>query len=649
MKRITFLLPSVGIVFLMWAVFAEARDNGRAIPPPDSFVFQAEDPDEEKEDDKDEDKDADKESASDKKESEKKSEEAASKDEAAEKSDAKAEEKPSDSKAEDADKEKKESTEKAASESGAAKEEKKPEAKKEEPAKRKTHKVEPKRLKVEVPLDGVFVAREMEEVPLRPETWTTYEIVEVVEHGQKVREGETLIKFDNEKLNEAIDDLELEQRLNDLAIRRTEEELPRMETTLKMDFEQADRSNREAQEDFERYNEIDRPMTVRSAEFMVKYYNFMLDYERDELEQLEKMYEADDLTEETEEIVLKRQRNSVEFAEFSLDNAKIRRDETLNVRLPRYDIQIKEALERAELALARAKMALSIDLNRARYELEQRKVARAKSLDRHSKLIEDRGLMEIKAPAEGIVFYGQCVNGRWAETASLINKYKPHNNVSPGSILMTIVKSRPVSITSTVDEAKRPEVADGQKTLIALPAEGSDRLDGKVKSISAIPVSQGKFEINIELDQEEIPDWVVAGMSCKIQVKTYDNKDALAVPKAAIHEDEDDPNTKYVWLVDPDDEKAKPERRDVTVGKRSGDDVEIVKGLAKGDVISLEDEKKKMEEEAKKAEAKKAEAKKAEAKKAEEESKKAKEESKKANDESKKADDESKKAEEDKE
>ncbi len=77
------------------------------------------------------------------------------------------------------------------------------------------------------------------------------------------------------------------------------------------------------------------------------------------------------------------------------------------------------------MALARAKMALALDLNRARYELEQRKKARTKSLDRHAKLLEDRGLMEIKSPADGIVFYGQCVNGRWADTPSLINKYKP--------------------------------------------------------------------------------------------------------------------------------------------------------------------------------------------------------------------------------
>ena len=350
---------------------------------------------------------------------------------------------PAEKKDADAEKESGESTEKkpettekkeaeAAKEPAGEKTEAKAEAKpdaKPEPAKRKTHKVEPKRLKVEVPLEGVFVARKMTEVPLRPEAWTSFEIEEVAEHGEKVREGETLFKFDDEKLAEAIADLELEQRLNELAIRRSEEELPRMEKQLKMDFDLAERSNREAKEDFDRYNEIDRPETIKSAEFMVKYYGFMLDYEKDELDQLEKMYAADDLTEETEEVVLKRQRNSVEYAEYSLENAVLRRDETLKVMLPRYDIAIKESLERAEMALARAKTALAVDLNRARYELEQRKEARTKSLDRHAKLLEDRGLMEIKSPADGIVFYGQCVNGRWGETSQLINKYKPHGTV----------------------------------------------------------------------------------------------------------------------------------------------------------------------------------------------------------------------------
>jgi multidrug efflux pump subunit AcrA (membrane-fusion protein) len=244
-------------------------------------------------------------------------------------------------------------------------------------------------------------------------------------------------------------------------------------------------------------------------------------------------------------------------------------------------------------------MALSLDLDRARSELEQRKKARTKALDRHAKILGDKELMEIKSPADGIVFYGQCVNGRWSDTPSLINRYKPHSNATANSILMTIVEPRPLSVTSTIDESKRPDVSDGQKIKISLPLEGADRVSGEVKSISPIPVGAGKFEINFDLTQDQIPDWVVAGMTCKVQITTYDKADALVVPKKAVHDDKDDPDQHYVWLVDPDDTEAKPERRTVKLGKRNADEVEIVKGLKKGDVISLDDESEKTKAEEK--------------------------------------------------
>jgi multidrug efflux pump subunit AcrA (membrane-fusion protein) len=310
------------------------------------------------------------------------------------------------------------------------------------------------------------------------------------------------------------------------------------------------------------------------------------------------MYKADDLTEATEEIVLKRQRNKVEFAEFNMQEAKLETEEMVRVRIPRMDVSIKEAVDRAGLAKARAQMALSLDLSRARYELEQRKKLRTKSVDRHTKLLADKELMEIKSPADGIVFYGQQQNGRWSETPSLIARYKPKSNVSGGSVLMTIVESRPLYITSTFEEGKRPEIANAEKVKVSLPAEGHDRLSGDVKSISPIEVSPGKFEITFDVKQEQIPKWVVPGMSCKVQVTTYDKKDALVVPKKAVHDDKDDPDQHYVWLVKADEEEAKPERRNVKLGKRKDEDVEIVKGLKKGDVISLDDEEAKEKEKA---------------------------------------------------
>jgi multidrug resistance efflux pump len=455
---------------------------------------------------------------------------------------------------------------------------------------RKTHKVDTKRLKVEVPLDGTFVARKMEEVVLRPEVWTSFEIKEIVEHGSKVHRGQVLVKFDDERIKEAIDDLELDQRLNELAIRRAEEDLPRQERSIALALENAERTDKETKQDYARYNEIDRPMVLKSVENSLRRSQFNLDYEKDELEQLEKMYAADDLTEETEEVVLKRQRNLVSFAEFSLENAKLNRDEILSILLPRLDIQMKQSLETAEIALARAKMASAIDVNRGRYELEQRKQARSQSLERHAKLIKDRGLMEIKSPADGIVYYGQCVDGRWADMASLINRLRPHNNVTAGSVMMTVLESRPLIVLANVDEAKRPEIAVDQKVKISPPAEGSAKLDGKISKVSPVPTGAGRFAVELELTSEVVPEWIVAGMTCKLRITAYDKADAVAVPKAAVRSDEDDEDKKFVWIVDADDAEVKPVRRDVTVGKTSGNDTEILKGLKKGETISLEDE-----------------------------------------------------------
>lgn len=504
-------------------------------------------------------------------------------------------EKPSEAKAEKKEKDSAEPKTEAKSKEKAAHEDDAKVAKPAKPAakKRKTHKVDTKRMKIDVPLDGMFVAGKMTEVPFRPEVWTDYEIVEVASLGAKVRKGETLFKFDDKKIKESIADMELDQRLNELSIMKSEEEMPRLEKTLAMDLTAAERADKEAHEDFDRYKQIDRPMYLKSAEFMAKYYGFMLDYEKDELEQLVKMYEADDLTEDTEELVLKRQRNTVEAAEFSLEGAKLNRDEMLNVRIPRYDIEIKEGLDRTAMALARAKLASQIDLNRARYELQQRKDARAKSLERYSKMLVDRGLMEIKSPADGIVYYGKNTNGRWNETAALINRYEPKNNVTASPALMTIVEPRPLLVTATFEEAKRPEIAVGQKVKVSPPAEGAERISGKVKDISPLEVAPGKFEINFEIEGDQVPDWVIAGMGCKLKINTYDKADALTVPKAAVHTDKEDEDVQYVWVVvDPDDADAKPERRTVKLGRRSGDDVEITKGLKKGDIISLDDEDK---------------------------------------------------------
>ena len=326
------------------------------------------------------------------------------------------------------------------------------------------------------------------------------------------------------------------------------------------------------------------------VDYTVKGSEFQLDYVLEELQQLEKMYEADDLTEETEEIILKRQRNSVDLARFNVEDAKFYRDRALKVMLPRMESQLQNNIETTKLAFERAGMSKTLDLNRARYELEKTKQQREKSADRHAKLVSDKSLLELKAPTAGIVYFGHATRGKWSNMASMINKLRPHNSVTTNSILMTIVKPRPLYVAGNIGEVDRPGVKIGQPAKITLPPKGSLKLQAAVEAISTAPISGTKFWIDLELLTESEPEWLVAGMTCKVKVVTYDQANAIVVPKDAIHTDRDNEEEEYVWVIDPDDASSGTQRRNVETGRRSGDNTEIVKGLEVGEVVSLEDE-----------------------------------------------------------
>jgi len=476
----------------------------------------------------------------------------------------------------------------------AAKNEKQPAEKKTK--ERKTSKAKKERLKVVVTLNGIFTADQITLVALRPKVWSQFKIVEIVDHGTEVHAGETLVKFDQEKFDQELADLELQLHLSELAIRKAEEELPRQEKSLAMASSEAERNDKNAHEDFDRFYKTDRPMLLKAVKYALKYAQFQLDYQQDELDQLEKMYEADDLTEATEEIVLKRSRMQVDFAKFNLEQTKLYCDELLQVRLPRFEIELKESLDKAKLSLAKARTALALDVNRARYDLEQQRQKRIKSLDRHAKLLADRSQLELKAPADGIIYYGKCDDGKWSNMASMIDKLKPHNNVPANTVMFTIVERRPLVVLAQVDEAQRPEFSAGQMAKIVPPVENAEWLPAKLASVTAVPVATGKFNAQFDFTGTELPDWIVAGMSCKVKVTTYDKQDALVLPKKSVHTDKLDGELKYVWLVDPKDADAKPERRNVKLGKTSGENVEIISGLKPGDVVSLEDEDKKKED-----------------------------------------------------
>lgn len=477
-----------------------------------------------------------------------------------------------------------EATDKSAVQKDAAeKEAKKPE----------TFKVEAKAFKIDVEAEGVFVADETAEVALRPEVWATFKVVEAVPHGKRVRKGDVLVKFDDKDIEKALAEKSLELRTGELALMAAEEDFPRLEKSIALNYDEAKRQYDQAQDEKKRFDDTMRDMSERMAKYYLQSSEQQFQNANEEYEQLKKMYDADELTEETEEIVLKRQKFEVEAAKFFLEYAKINHQYTTEISIPQREESLKTAVETTKIAFDRASMAKSLGVNQQRYELEKMREARAKAVDSHAKLLADRALMTLKAPADGIVYYGRAVNGRWIEVSSQESKLIPFGTVTPNSVVMTIVKDRPMYVETAVGEKELPTVKAKQPAVVSPVADAEIELKAEVAKAADVPGAGNKFPVRVDLKSNDEPDWLMPGMTCKTKITVYDVKDALVIPAELLQTDKDDPKQKYVMLQV--EGEKEPVRRNVKVGKTKEKEAEIVKGLAAGDLIvkGAKDEKKK--------------------------------------------------------
>src|SRR5690606_5806960 len=135
------------------------------------------------------------------------------------------------------------------------------------------------------------------------------------------------------------------------------------------------RAARNAKEELAYFKDTRRKSTEESAAQSLKRAEQFLENQREELRQLTKMYDADDLTEETEEIILHRQRNSVEAAEFALRIEKEKHDRTLAVTLPREAETLEANARHTERELAKTEAEAPRLIEQKRIELATAKTA----------------------------------------------------------------------------------------------------------------------------------------------------------------------------------------------------------------------------------------------------------------------------------
>jgi multidrug efflux pump subunit AcrA (membrane-fusion protein) len=446
-----------------------------------------------------------------------------------------------------------------------------------------TVKVEKGVFKAVVSLKGVFAPAEMHELALRTEAWGggvggggPLVVISAVESGTPVKKGDVLVSLQLDKIDHAIRDAESDLRLGEVAIRLAEEELPILEKSTPQELAAAERSKREADQDLDRYLKIDQPLAKESADNMLKNSKHWLEYAQEELKQLQKMYRSKDLTEETEEIILKRQRHQVEMAEFSVKTSKIHHEQTLKIDLPRREQNAKDNVEKQTLALQKARTTLQLSVDQKRLALDKLKYDHSKSAERLAQLKKDREQMTVKAPADGIVYYGKYHNGQWS-SSTVAAKLVRGGMLMPEEVLLTVVSTRPLLAHASVEEKDLHWIKKGLKG-VATPTGFPDlRLPVELTEVSTVPQAGGGFAAMFKVDASGDATAIVPGMSCTIKLTPYRKDTALTLPSSAVFSDDDEEH--YVYRA------SNKEKMVVKVGKTANDKTEILDGLKEGDAV----------------------------------------------------------------
>lgn len=168
--------------------------------------------------------------------------------------------------------------------------------------------------------------------------------------------------------------------------------------------------------------------------------------------------------------------------------------------------------------------------------------------------------------------------------------------VASGSTLMTVIDASVLSLTADVDETDVLAVAPGTPADVTVEAVDGARYRGTVTSVDPTATTSGtdtvSYTVRLSFDGGQTDDGRPAptplpGMSTVVSLVVADAPDTIAVPAGAVVRagaDNGLADADSVYVV----RGGVAEQREVTVGVRGEETVQITDGLSVGDDVVVE-------------------------------------------------------------
>ena len=444
-----------------------------------------------------------------------------------------------------------------------------------------THKVEAKPFKITAKLSGIVESKRQTPVAMDLDRWTEMTLVTALPHGTEVKEGDLLFQLETKDLEKRIRELKVGMPLKELDLETAEQELANLEQTTPLRLEQSRLAMEHAEEDLEYFKKVTLPIRERSAKEDLKSSRNYLLYAEEELKQLQKMYDEDDLTEETEEIILQRQKNSVASYKWTLEQTEARTDRTLATQLPREEESLQRNHTLKVIEYESSEKATKDALKRMKLDVEA-KVREFDEMEIALKEYEaDLAKMAPKAPHDGVVYYGMSQRGKWTTASTVERKMIPGGKLSMNEIAMTVVNPKEVQLRVAIPESKLKGLKKGLGGKLKLLWNPDVEFEGKLETVSWVPFADNTYDAIVSIVPRDNAR-AMPGMKGDIEIEIADKEKALTVPRSAV---ETKGKVSTVTMKN-------GEKRTVRTELSNGSLIEIVEGLKAGDEIRVGEAKK---------------------------------------------------------
>ncbi len=367
----------------------------------------------------------------------------------------------------------------------------------------------------EVTLTGTFEAVQSSELIVNADELKSLVIRNVVPHGSKVRKGQVVASFETEPVDEKIEAGQYSLQLARISMEEDEAAYVAFKAGQVLDKAAAERALKLAKQDFDNYQQVDRDRSVANAHFSLKSAEASLANAMEELKQLEQMYKEDELTEESEEIVLKRAQQAVESAEFRFEGTKVQTERTLQQSIPLEAIQQQETLTRAEMAHKSSMLSLKNAALRKEIEIRRKREQLQKQEQEIKDLQAERKQLVITAPHDGIAYHGPLTRGKLSDKPSSLQS---GSTVSDDQVLVTLVNPAKLQIRTELTETLLKQVSVGLNGTAVSNAVNGDPMNVRVKTVDRIPYANNKFDCVIAVIKYSGD--IVPGTSCAVTLPT---------------------------------------------------------------------------------------------------------------------------------